>query len=103
MYAHSLYITAPGQPGGRLPWRRPALRSIAFGAFGLALATPPWVQAKTLHCGAGDVPCLIAAITEANTNGHKKNTILLDAGIYSLPAVDNNTDGPNGLPSITSD
>jgi hypothetical protein len=44
---------------------------------------------------------LIAAITEANTNG-EDNTIFLDRGTYTLTAVDNNTDGPNGLPSIIS-
>jgi hypothetical protein len=102
MYAHSLYITALGQPGGRLQWCRPRLRSIAFGAaFGLALATPSRVQAEAFHCGTGDVPCLIAAITEANANG-QKNKIFLDAGTYTLTVADNNTDGPNGLPSITS-
>jgi hypothetical protein len=102
MYAHSLHITAPGQPSGRLQWRRSPLRSIAFGAaFGLALATPSRVQAEAFHCGAGDAPCLSAAITEANANG-QKNKIFLDAGTYTLTAADNNTDGPNALPSITS-
>src|SRR6516225_12210372 len=97
MYAHSLYIAAPGQPSGRLQWRR---SSIVFGAaFGLALASPFRVQAEAFHCGAGDAPCLIAAITEANANG-QRNTIFLDAGTYTLTAVDNDTDGPNGLPSI---
>jgi len=69
----------------------------------MALAATAPVQAKTFHCGAGDVPCLIAAITEANTNGQKKNRIQLDAGTYTLMAADNDTDGPNGFPSITSD
>jgi hypothetical protein len=70
-------------------------------ALGLALTNPSPGQAKTFHCGAGDVQCLIDAIHEANTNGHK-NTIRLAAGTYLLTAVDNDTDGPNGLPSITS-
>ncbi len=39
-----------------------------------ALAPHP-VQAKTFHCGAGDVSCLVAAINEANANRQKKNTI----------------------------
>jgi hypothetical protein len=47
------------------------------------------------------VDCLIAAIHEANANG-EENTITLAAGTYTLTAVDNTTDGPNGLPSITS-
>jgi hypothetical protein len=71
-------------------------------AIGLALAAPHPVQAKTFHCGAGDVACLIAAITEANANGQKHNTIRLEAGTYTLTTVDNNTDGANGLPSVTS-
>src|SRR5262249_23627969 len=53
------------------------------------------------HCGAGDVPCLIDAINEANANG-TKNTIRLDAGTYTLTAVDNTPNNPNGLPSVTS-
>jgi hypothetical protein len=46
------------------------------------------------------VGCLIAAINNANSNG-KKNTIRLEAGTYDL-TFNNDTDGPNGLPSITS-
>ena len=71
----------------------------------LALTQP--ALAKTFHCEAGDVACLIAAINTANANGHK-NTIELEAGVYTLTAADNVTpgpngqDGPNGLPSITS-
>jgi hypothetical protein len=47
------------------------------------------------------VACLIAAISTANSNG-EVNTIRLQAGTYTLRAPDNDTDGPNGLPSITS-
>jgi hypothetical protein len=47
------------------------------------------------------VACLIAAIKEANANG-QTNTIRLAAGTYTLTEVDNTTEGPNGLPSITS-
>jgi hypothetical protein len=68
---------------------------------GLALVTPPPAHAKTFTCDAGDVDCLIAAITEANANG-QTNTIRLAAGTYTLTEVDNTTEGPNGLPSITS-
>ncbi len=67
----------------------------------LVLGTPPPAHAKTLHCGAGDVQCLIDAIQEANANG-QANTILLAAGTYFLTAVDNITKGPNGLPAITN-
>jgi predicted outer membrane repeat protein len=51
--------------------------------------------------GVGDVACLIDAITEANKNG-EMNTITLEAGTYTLTAVNNTTNGPNGLPVITS-
>jgi hypothetical protein len=73
----------------------------------LTLAFTLPALAKTFHCGAGDAACLIAAINTANANGHK-NTIELEAGVYTLTAADNVTpgpngqDGPNGLPSITS-
>jgi parallel beta helix pectate lyase-like protein len=73
----------------------------AMAVVGLALALPPPVQADTFDCGAGDVQCLIAAINDANANG-QENTIRLEAGIYTLTNVDNDTNGPNGLPSITS-
>jgi hypothetical protein len=51
-------------------------------------------------CASGDTACLIAAINVANSNG-EDNTIFLEAGEYILGVVNNNTDGPNGLPSIT--
>jgi hypothetical protein len=54
-------------------------------------------QAKTFHCGAGDALCLIAAMTEANANGKKRNVIRLDVGIYVVPATANH----RGLP-VTS-
>ena len=48
-----------GQPRWCLPWRLAAVI-----ALGLTLANSSAVQAKTFHCGAGDVACLIAAINE---------------------------------------
>jgi hypothetical protein len=66
----------------------------------LALTLPVQVQAATFSCSGGDVSCLIATINAANGNG-EKNTIFLDSGIYTLTAIDNSADGPNGLPSIT--
>jgi len=102
MYTHRVSMTASGHPSGRPGRRGSAPRSIALAAaFALALAAPPPVQAKTFVCFAGDVVCLRAAINEANANGDKKNTIFLDAGTYSLTDVDDFTDGPNGLPTIT--
>jgi hypothetical protein len=58
-------------------------------------------RAAVFDIAAGDVAALIAAINTANGNG-EDNTITLAAGTYTLTAVDNDTDGPNGLPSITS-
>jgi hypothetical protein len=89
--------TVSRRRGGDVIWPVAAVM-----ALGLALALPHPVQAETLRCGAGDVGCLIAAINEANTNGQQRNTIRLEAGTYTLTAVDNDTDGPNGLPSVTS-
>ena len=77
----------------RIPWS-----VAAVVALGLALALPLTGQAKTFQCGGGDVPCLIAAINDANANG-EKNTIRLEAGTYTLTAPDN---PDNGLPVITS-
>ena len=85
------------QSGGCLTWRLAAVLTL-----GLALTSPSPGQAKTFHCRAGEVQCLIDAIHEANANG-QKNTIRLAAGTYPLTAVDNDTDGPNGLPSITGE
>src|SRR5215510_607510 len=85
----------------RLRWWRGTWSVAAVIALGFALALPLPVLATTFHCGAGDVPCLIDAINEANANG-TKNTIRLDAGTYTLTAVDNTPNNPNGLPSVTS-
>jgi hypothetical protein len=52
-----------------------------------------------VSCAAGDVACLRAAIHAANTHGDAR-TLTLEAGTYTLTAVDNWTDGANGLPSI---
>src|SRR5262245_59552861 len=57
-------------------------------------------QAAEFTCAGGDVACLIDAMNDANANG-EENTITLATGAYTLTAVDNDTDGPNGLPSVT--
>lgn len=51
---------------------------------------------------SGDVAALIAAINTANSSG-ESTIIHLEGGTYTLMVVNNNTDGANGLPSITSD
>jgi len=67
--------------------------------FILILSQP--VQARTFHCRGGDVSCLIAAIKQANVQPGLRHEIRLGKGTYALMAVDNQTGGPNGLPSIT--
>jgi len=82
--------------------RRPWGLSLACGVCLLSLvslASPS--QAADFACTAGDVTCLITGINMANANG-EANTLTLEAGIYTLTTVDNTTDGPNGLPSVTS-
>jgi hypothetical protein len=84
-------------------WWRGGLLVAALVVSALAPARPG--QAADFACTAGDVACLIDAITTANANGDA-NTITLEAGTYTLTAVDNTTEGApnerNGLPSITS-
>jgi hypothetical protein len=99
MYGYQHHLTDAqrrhGQHWRRLPWPLAAVL-----ALGLAVGPPPRTHAKTFHCGAGEVQCLIDALHAANANG-QKNTIRL-VGTYSLTTVDNDVDGLNGLPSITS-
>jgi len=100
MHAHMRHPTStPWQ--GRHGQERIMWRVAALVAVGLALAVSPPVQAKTFRCHAGDVACLIAAINDANAHG-QQNIIRLEAGTYTLTAIDNTAEGPNGLPSITS-
>ena len=68
-------------------------------SLGVLLAGAP-SEAAHFRCPAADVTCLISAINQANANG-QDNTIALAAGAYTLTAVDNDTDGANGLPSVT--
>jgi hypothetical protein len=76
-----------------------SLLVVLSGLLGLPRPSPAHVAEFT--CAAGDVACLIEAITQANSTG-VASTITLEAGTYTLTAVDNTTDGPNGLPSVTS-
>ena len=65
------------------------------------MSLAPSSHAADFACAAGEVACLIDAINQANANG-EANTITLEAGTYTLTVVENTTDGPNGLPSVTS-
>jgi hypothetical protein len=81
-----------------------SLRGAVFAtaALTITLVSPCAAFAALFNCPAGDVACLIAAIESANANPDA-DTIELAAGDYELTVVDNDTDGPNGLPSITSE
>jgi hypothetical protein len=82
----------------RLHWWRGIVRAyVLLGS--LVLAIP--AQAADFLCAAGDVDCLIDAITQANGNG-EANTITLEVGSYILTAVNNGSPTvANGLPIIT--
>src|SRR5262245_44504254 len=88
--------------GGRSLWRAGAADSVlAVAALVCALVLARFGQAAEFPCASGDLACLITAINTANATG-EENTITLEAGTYTLRVVDNTTEGPNGLPSVTS-
>src|SRR5262245_6842534 len=62
----------------------------------LILGTLQPVSAADFFCASGDVPCLIAAVNNAN-GMPGEHVITLDPGIYSLQIAI----GGNGLPSIS--
>lgn len=57
----------------------------------------------TTIISAGDTAGLISAINAANGSAGTPDTICLTSSSYTITAVDNTTNGANGLPSITSD
>ena len=61
------------------------------------------IHAAEFFCPSGDVPCLIAAMNDANLNG-EENTIDLAAGTYTLTSIDNSPtfSSRNGLPRVAS-
>jgi hypothetical protein len=78
-------------------------RAVAASAIGVLLVIAGLGssgQAADFTCGAGDAACLVTAIRTANTLT-EPSTIRLAAGIYTLSAIDNETNGPNGLPSVS--
>src|SRR5262245_13491074 len=83
--------------------RGPALtgRVLLWGTVCAALGTAARARAAVFNVAAGDVAGLVSAINQANGNG-QADTIILAAGTYRIRTVNNNTDGPNGLPSIRS-
>ena len=87
------------------PWGLGTVGGVFLVSLVMLAIGSPCSQAADLACTAGDVACLIDAITTANANG-EANTLTLEAGTYTLTAVENITEGSpnerNGLPSITS-
>ena len=73
---------------------------VTFVVF-LVRGTLSAAYAAQFFCPAGNVTCLIAAITQANAMPGE-HIITLAPGTYTLQAVNNVTDDANGLPSITS-
>jgi hypothetical protein len=92
-------LSRGGAAGSSQPCRRAVWIILTVLVVALGLARP--VSAAFFPCAAGDVACLIAAINTSNANG-EVNLIRLAAGTFTLTAVNNDTDGSNGLPSITS-
>jgi hypothetical protein len=82
------------------PWLSYSLLSVqGSAAIVLFLGAPEPLHAADFYCASGNVPCLIAAINDANAMAGQ-HVINLAPGIYTLQMVDNMTDGANGLPSI---
>jgi hypothetical protein len=69
----------------------------------LGLRPVPVAHAATFNIADGDVTALINAINTANGNAEADTINLAAGGTYTLTAVDNDTDGPNGLSSIADD
>ncbi len=65
------------------------------------IATPHSARAEDFVVANGDPQNLIDAINAANANG-EPDRIFCDEYNFRIAEVDNMTDGPNGLPSITS-
>ncbi|MGH7885371.1 MAG: IPTL-CTERM sorting domain-containing protein, partial [Thermodesulfobacteriota bacterium] len=80
--------------------------SLAGVALLLALGASPAMGATTINVNSGNVADLIAAINNANSEVAPfdgEDTIILDGSTFTLTQINNNTDGNNGLPVITSE
>jgi hypothetical protein len=72
-------------------------------AWGHGSAPAARAASVDISCGPDRVSELIAAIHSANGSGQAETLHLAAGCIYTLTAVDNDTDGPNGLPSVTGE
>lgn len=91
---------------GRTQWMVSWLRRIRglvlVGMLGFGGLSGGWVHAgtTTVACSSDD---LIAALTTANQNGQPDTLELAADCTYTLTVVENETNGPNGLPSVVDD
>ena len=69
----------------------------------IVFASTHFVQAAVFNIANGDVVALKNAITTANGNGQADTINLASVGTYTLTAIDNSTNGANGLPVIVND
>jgi hypothetical protein len=83
-------------------WRRVRFWTILLCGLLTALSARH-LPAAIINVADGDVAGLIAAINTANTNGQSDVINLAANGTYTLTAVDNSTNGANGLPLIVND
>lgn len=67
-----------------------------------AMSLSPFAHAEILVVPDGNVAALISAIQTANSNGEADVINLASNGTYLLTSVNNENDGSNGLPIITS-
>ncbi len=79
-----------------LAWSRRLFLIVVAGA---VLVQTHTLRAATFTIPAGDVAALISAINMANDN-FETDALILAAGVYTLTEADNDTEGPNGLPSF---
>ena len=78
-------------------------RSLKLLAALVAISLCRQTSAAIFPIADGNIPALKAAINTSNANGQDDTIELATNGTYTLTAVDNSTNGPNGLPVILSD
>ena len=87
--------------------KTPSCSWLSFAILNLIILFSMFIvgAAHATEFSVGNVTELIEAINSANdeSNYPGPNTINMNRGTYTLTDVDNDTDGPNGLPSIISE
>ncbi len=90
----SKHVISPSTKGTKL-----LLLGLVVGLGGFL---PVLAHAATFNVANGDVVGLIAAINTANSSPGADTITLAAGGTYTLTAIDNGTEGNNGLPAVTS-